>query len=421
MMWRAAVVVAVALASVVSARPRPFFAPAARNVDPYPDHPPLHFKHSSFKLMVVSDTHLLDGQGNQSAANVAKYNKMAHDAVVHYIHQEKPDYIVHNGDFISGESANNTAQAKAAVREILGPIIAARIPFSSTKGNHDNEKYTTHGLITDWEHHYAPRLSYSRKAPPGVGGGEVGSDNYWVPIYRDSRSRRGDKPALLLWFFDSRSGKTMLDEQGHQKPVDDFVDPTVGPWIQAESERLAKAWGGSLPPSIIFTHIPSHPFVATQQDAPYAQHVGGVTAETSGNFTSEGRTYPGLNEDHTFGGQDSSNGPYAGRDRAYLDAFFSQASATSRSKVHAIVSGHQHGLDWCAPSKLEATDLVPVCFAKHSSFSGYDYENWNHGVRVFNFDLSNVATGADTYIRLLTGEKHYQTTLDHAFLTRVPK
>lgn len=435
---------AIAISSLALARPRPFLAPEnLLVVDPYPSLPSLHFNNARFKLMVVSDTHLLDGQGNQSAENVRKYNKLAQDALIHYLEVEKPgemvsvvllsrrieltsfpspclkDYVVHNGDLISGEGANSTAHARAAVNQILSPIIKAKVPFSTTKGNHDNEKFSTHGLITEWEHSIAPRLSYSRKPPPGVGGGEFGSDNYWVPIYSGPNAKRGSKPALLLWFFDSRSGKTMLDAQNKQTEIEDFVHPSVGPWVRSEAARLAQAWGGSLPPSIIFTHIPSHDFVLTQQELPYRPHVGGVTSETKGNFTSEGRTYPGLNEDHQFGGQDSSAGKYGGRDRVYLDTFFDSKSATSRTKVHAIVSGHQHGLDWCAPSRLKATDTVPVCFAKHSSFSGYDYDNWNHGVRIFEFDADSVHTGAHTYIRLLTGEKHYPETLDHAFLTRI--
>lgn len=73
-------------------------------------------------------------------------------------------------------------------------------------------------------------------------------------------------------------------------------------YITNESTALQRAWG-TLPPSIVFTHVPSHDFAVAQQDPPTADKVGGVTNETSSNFTSVAKTYPGLNDDNPFGGQ----------------------------------------------------------------------------------------------------------------------
>lgn len=75
-----------------------------------------------------------------------------------------------------------------------------------------------------------------------MGGGDVGTDNYWLPIYGEKEPGQvndklnGPRPALLLWFFDSRSGKTMIS-QGYTQ-IDDWVDPTVAAWIQDETKKM---------------------------------------------------------------------------------------------------------------------------------------------------------------------------------------
>lgn len=342
---------------------------------------------------------------------------------------------------VSGEAAHNASEVRSAIEQILTPLKAAGVPFSTTKGNHDNEKYSTHGSITDMEHAFAPGLSYTKKAPAGVGGGMAGSDNYWVPIYRDAKAKRGSKPALLLWFFDSRSGKTRLSDTNgtgdeEQQEIPDWVDPSVGQWISSESQRLQRQWSetddadddqGSFPPSLIFTHIPAHEFVTTQSQEPYSSNTGGVSSEAPGNFTTLHRAYPGLEADEHFGGQGGESTSYEGQDRAYLESFFlDPQNPTSTSRCHGIVSGHQHGNDWCAPSSLRSRGMqsksrVPLCFAKHSGFGGYDEAKvWNHGVRVFHFNTTNVQTGVETYVKFLTGEKRYNVQLDEEWLNKVP-
>lgn len=287
-------------------------------------------------------------------------------------------------------------------------------------------------MITRFEQRLAPHLSYTRLAPKGVGGGEAGSDNYWVPIYP---SPEADRPALVLWHFDSRSGKTMLDSSGNQTQIEDWVHPSVAGWLSEEAERMAAAWGSPLPPSIVFTHIPSHDFAYAQQRSPPSEReqIGGVEDESSANFTSAGLRWPGLNEDKAFEGQGAEGVEYAGQDRPYLEAFLGGGEGRpAGQRVHAIVSGHQHGNDWCAPSRLTTSftsdsssstssgQRVPICFAKHSGFGGYDKEiKWNHGARVFKFELhSTLQTGAETWVRFLTGEKRYHTMLDEAFFAK---
>jgi hypothetical protein len=105
------------------------------------------------------------------------------------------------------------------------------------KGNHDNDKYSTHGLLTDIERNLSSSLSYTRKAPSGIGGGDTGTDNYWIPIYENTQSSKTSaRPSLLLWFFDSRSGKEMISRGSAQ--IDDWVDASVASWIEEQTEAM---------------------------------------------------------------------------------------------------------------------------------------------------------------------------------------
>ena len=103
-------------------------------------------------------------------------------------------------------------------------------------------------------------------------------------------------------------------------------------------------------------------------------------------------------------------GQYNGQDLPFLNAI--TKGKAGKSRLHAIVSGHDHGNDWCAPSNVTtaAAQVLPLCFGKHSGFGGYDYDPWNHGARIFEFDLDSVDKSVRTYIRMLTGETVSRTS-----------
>jgi Calcineurin-like phosphoesterase len=199
------------------------------NPDPSPNLPLLSFDAGgNFKVAIVTDTHLLDGQNNSQILA-----DQSEAAVRTYLVQENPNFVVHLGDLISGEAANNTRDVENGVVQILRPMSDARIPFSTTKGNHDNDVYSTHSSITDLEHKHFPRQSYTRKAPKGVGesvgyGQEgTGTDTYWLGVYGNEKAKRGSRPELLLWFLDSRSGKTL--RKFNNTGIEDWIHESVAP------------------------------------------------------------------------------------------------------------------------------------------------------------------------------------------------
>ena len=79
---------------------------------------PLSFDaHGQFKIAIVTDTHLLDGQ-NSSQILAAQ----SEAAVRTYLAQERPDFVVHLGDLVSGEAATSASDVEKAIVQILRPM-----------------------------------------------------------------------------------------------------------------------------------------------------------------------------------------------------------------------------------------------------------------------------------------------------------
>ncbi|KAJ3761146.1 Metallo-dependent phosphatase-like protein [Lentinula raphanica] len=345
--------------------------------NPYPDKPHITFRSDgTFKITVFSDMHWgenpWDAWGPEQDANSTRLMEKV-------LPSEKPDFVVLNGDLITGENAFKD-NATLLIDRIVAPLNAAQIPFCSTQGNHDNQKNITHLQEILREQQVAP-LSYTRVAPPGVGGAE-GPGNYWIPVFETSTDFA---PVLVLWFFDSRGGFSYGD---NSTAVPDWVDESVATWIENESNAMNDAWG---PPenraALAFVHIPPH-------------LIQGLQAEL--NSTKE----PGLNADSLGSGSTQSTTDEAnlGKD----DAFWNSLNANVKN-LHAVISGHDHGNEWCIrePSK----DVI-FCFDKHAGYGGYGEPSWGYGVRNLVFSSTDPNAGVQTWIRLEDGDTRATITLD---------
>lgn len=89
------------------------------------------------------------------------------------------------------------------------------------------------------------------------------------------------------------------------------------------------------------------------------------------------------------------------------DAFVSSLARNVKN-LHALVSGHDHGLEWC---KREQHSGLVLCFNKHSGYGGYGEAWWGFGVRLFAF-AQDVTAGVDTWIRLENGTVRAKVRLD---------
>ncbi|KII84564.1 hypothetical protein PLICRDRAFT_57545 [Plicaturopsis crispa FD-325 SS-3] len=371
-------------ASIAMVAATPFWPPppGGNRVDlnPYPHKPRVTFRRDgTFKLTIFSDLHFgenpWDWWGPEHDASSTQLMKTI-------LADEKPDYVVLNGDMITGE---NTFKENSTllVDEVVGPLVKARLPFSSTHGNHDNQHNITHLEEILREQLVAPN-SYTRLAPPGIGGVE-GPGTYWVPVYNKITDRA---PALVLWFFDSRGG---WSQQNSSIPVPDWVDSTVAGWIEEETAAMNAAWGpAENRGAVAFVHIPPHAIQAV--------------SETLNNAT-----HPGLDDDELGAGstQASGDASEAGKDQPFWDALNANAK-----NLHAVISGHDHGNEWCA---REPTKKVIFCFDKHSGYGGYDSPTWGHGVRNIVFSTPNPKVGAETWIRLEAGETRAHIVLDSRY------
>ncbi|KAL5498723.1 hypothetical protein ACEPAH_2078 [Sanghuangporus vaninii] len=350
------------------------------SLDPYPGRPRVTFNSDgTFKLTVFSDLHFgenpWDDWGPEQDVNSLQLMRTV-------LADEKPDYVVLNGDLITGENTFRENSTKL-IDEIMAPINEVGVKFSSTHGNHDNQANITHLEEIQRELLVAPN-SYTRLAPPGVGG-EEGPGNYWVPVYTKDTD---PAPSLILWFFDSRGG---FSEGSGTTPVPDWVDSSVADWIKSETEVMNSAWGPAEERSAIaFVHIPPHTVQALQSGLDSIRN-------------------PGLNADVLGSGstQATTNSAENGKD----DPFWSTLNVNVKN-LHVVISGHDHGNEWCV---REPTQNVIFCFDKHSGYGGYSGVGWGHGVRNIIVQSPDPSSALDTWIRLEDGETRARVLLDQNY------
>jgi len=364
----------------VNAAPQDIFSREGKptGLNPYPGKPRVAFRRDgTFKLTVFSDLHYgenpWDSWGPEQDRNSTRLMKAV-------LTDEKPDFVVLNGDLITGENTFRE-NSTTLIDEIVAPLNQAKVPFASSHGNHDNQANITHVEEILREQEVAP-LSYTRMAPRGVGG-TGGPGNYWVPIYR----RKNDAaPVLILWFFDSRGG---FSAGPNSTRLPDWVDESVGGWIQSETEAMDAAWGSAEKRgALAFVHIPPH--VATDLQ---------INLDSKQN--------PGLNADSLDGSgsvQATTDASNSGKD----DAFWNSVTQNIKN-LHAVISGHDHGNEWCARDRSKN---VIFCFDKHSGYGGYTGDGWGYGVRNLLFKSANPSDGVETWIRMEAGETHARITLN---------
>ncbi|KAJ3552484.1 hypothetical protein NM688_g4128 [Phlebia brevispora] len=299
----------------------------------------------TFKITVFSDLHYgenaWDAWGPQQDVNSTRLMNIVLD-------DEKPDFVWLNGDQITGENtflANSTVY----IDEIIAPLVQKEIPFCSIQGNHDNDANITHLAEILREQEHAP-LSYTRLAPPGVGGSSIyGPGTYWVPVYAHPNDFQ---PALILWAFDSRDGRTFGTDP---QQLPDWVDDSVANWIESETTLMNEVWGpgDKTRGALAFVHIPPYAIQAVWETLNSTINPG-LDADALGDGSTQGTTVSGN----------------IGQDQPFWDALNANVK-----NLHAVISGHDHGDEWCA---REPTKNVIFCFAKHSGYGGYSDAGWGH-------------------------------------------
>ncbi|KAF8322544.1 Metallo-dependent phosphatase [Clavulina sp. PMI_390] len=341
-------------------------------LDPFALKPRLTYHDDgSFKLVVFSDFHFGEAE---NLGWGAEQDRKSVGVMRSMLASEKPDFVVINGDLITGDDTfkeNSTSYLDM----MLAPLIEASIPFATTFGNHDNHINISHYDELRHIQKIAPLAYVDACHSCGGAGGEA---NYFVPIYA---RKQDNKPSLFLWFFDSRGG---IDSQA--KALPDWVDETVADWLGSVTSAMNAKWHSYDHQSIVFSHIPPHRMIDLQQAL---------------NSTNE----PGMNADRMGAGSSQSSLGEVGRDLVWWKAMNDHIP-----NIIATVHGHDHGNEWCA---RDPESQVVLCFNKHSGYGGYDSPGWGHGVRIFELTLGT--PGARTYIKMENGTTHADVVLDSSY------
>jgi hypothetical protein len=142
--------------------------------------------------------------------------------------EEDIDFVVLNGDLISGERTQKSNPSKHVV-SVISPLVNEGYLWASTYGNHDSEvNLDPEEDVFKTETRYRNSLTQSR-----VSGLNAGVTNYYLPVFTHSASKTS-KPALILWFFDSKGGhyhqKNGAGDLSAKRPnwIDESVRDPIG-------------------------------------------------------------------------------------------------------------------------------------------------------------------------------------------------
>ncbi|KAF5348475.1 hypothetical protein D9756_009595 [Leucocoprinus leucothites] len=376
---------------IVHATP-PQVLPASLN--PYPDKPRIVFRdNGTLKITVFSDLHYGEYPGDSRGPEQDRNSTRVMNRV---LKDEQPDYVVINGDLITGDYTFKE-NATMLIDEIVAPLNAAKVPFSSSHGvSHvfdifeASSQIRCRTTITMSTSHMRMKLLASKKSLLSVRSvAKKGLEITGFQSIETMKTNEDDFPSLILWFFDSRGG---VSQQGAQNP--DYVDASVAGWMESETKEMEKAWGPATKRSTLaFVHIP-----------PLKRH---YISSVQNTITPEKN--PGLNA-NSLAGSGSVQASLSPENKE-KDAPFWDAVKQYLPNLVAVVSGHDHGNEWCA---REPTKDVIFCFDKHSGYGGYGEPEWGYGVRnvVFHSSSDGGLPKVESWIRLEEGATRAHVWLD---------
>jgi hypothetical protein len=151
-------------------------------------------------------------RSNHANASADEIKDAKSTKVMKYIlSKEQIDFVVLNGDLVSGERTQK-ADSKKYVDRVVSPLLDGGYKWASTYGNHDSEvNLDPKEDMFKAETRHANSLTESK-----VFGLKAGITNYYLPVFSHGASET-DKPTLILWFFDSKGGHYYQPE-GHGGP-----------------------------------------------------------------------------------------------------------------------------------------------------------------------------------------------------------
>ncbi|MEV4774998.1 metallophosphoesterase family protein [Microbacterium sp. LWH12-1.2] len=324
----------------------PATAATSASGSPRPNGPRLRFRAGgTFKVVQFNDTQDDEQTDRRTVELIEKV-----------LDQEKPDFVVINGDVISSGCETRLA-VKQAINNVVWPMESRRIPWAVTYGNHDEDSLPESGV--DEAGMLQIYRSYEFNMNADNARGLTGTSNTIVPI---SSSRKKNREAFSLWLLDS--GRYAPDAINGQDftgcPTWDWLRMDQVAWYREQSQRLEQRRGQKVP-GLMFIHIAlwEHRFMWW----------GGVDTRTEAD-AARGRDRHGIVGERN---EDECPGPFnSGLFNAILE----------RGDVKGVFVGHDHVNDYVGDYYG-----VKLGYAPGTGFGAYglsgDERNRMRGGRVF--------------------------------------
>lgn len=183
---------------------------------------------NTFTISVFSDLHYGE---NESTFGIPA-DKNSASLMRQVLSQERPDFVILNGDLITGENTfafNSTGY----VDQIVAPLVEGGYSWASTYGNHDSKYNLSRETLYAQEKKYAG--AYTQHGPTGTDG----VTNYVLPVF-PSKTTGGSSqtPVALLWFFDSRGGSEYQSLPANVDNIDNYVSNGTVSWYRSVQASL---------------------------------------------------------------------------------------------------------------------------------------------------------------------------------------
>lgn len=324
----------------------------------------------------------------------------------HVLSYENPDFVVLNGDLITGEAASKRNNTRY-IDQLVQPLMERNLTWASTYGEHDHAFFLRADSILRRERKL--RGSRTRKM---VKHKFAGTSNYYLAVYAADciGSKPLDcQPELLLWFFDSRGGYyyNKVTRWGNPAAQPNWVHESVVKWFQETNNKLVKAANRTIP-ALAFVHIPVK-----------------MTTELQRDGRADVRKNPGINDDVPVSNQGRRWCDEETYDLGALncvdgkfDAPFMDALATTPGLM-GLFYGHDHGNTWCHrvqsrfSSNKTAANGLNLCYGQHTGYGGYG--SWIRGGRQIVVNRVSKELELRTHIRLEDGRTVGNVHLNSTF------
>jgi hypothetical protein len=185
----------------------------------------------AFKIAQFTDLHFIDGSPNSAKTS----------ATIRYVLEtEKPDVAIITGDLMMDCSSEKLWPELARLFE------EARTPFAVVFGNHDPET-----IPKDSAFNILLRSPYfiGERGPEDI----YGVGNYILEVC----SRTSDKPATLLYCFDSNDYTLLFKKNRNQDlGIYDWIHYDQIAWYRQQSKKYTQANHNQPLPALAFFHIP---------------------------------------------------------------------------------------------------------------------------------------------------------------------